>query len=309
MLTVTEITKSFNRKFALDAVSMQINKGEIFGLLGPNGAGKTTLIRIINQIIQQEKGTIRFDGKLMTEDHLRFIGYLPEERGLYKSMQVLDQLIFLAQIRGLNKADAKRNSLFWLEKFQVQDWSRKRIEELSKGMAQKIQFIASVLHEPDVLILDEPLSGFDPVNVELILNELKSFKEQGKTVILSTHNMRSVEEICDRAALIHQSKKIAEDSIWNLREAQKKGEFTIRFKGNMISFANALWTNFELIHKKEIGEMRFEATVKMRGVNKIDDLLKALMGQVEIEAVEERFPSMQEVFIALTQGEEVADEK
>ena len=309
MLTVTEITKSFNRKFALDAVSMQINKGEIFGLLGPNGAGKTTLIRIINQIIQQDKGSIRFDGKLMTEDHLRFIGYLPEERGLYKSMQVLGQLIFLAQIRGMNKADAKRNALYWLEKFQIQDWSKKRIEELSKGMAQKIQFIASVLHEPDVLILDEPLSGFDPVNVELILTELKSFKEQGKTVVLSTHNMRSVEEICDRAALIHQSKKITEDTIWNLREAQKRGEFTIRFKGNMISFANALWTGFELIDSKEIGEMRFETIVKMRGENKIDDLLKALLGRIEIEAVEERFPSMQEVFIELTQGKEAEDEK
>jgi ABC-2 type transport system ATP-binding protein len=309
MLKVTEITKSFNRKFALDAVFMQMNKGEIFGLLGPNGAGKTTLIRIINQIIQKDSGTIHFDGKLMTEEHLRFIGYLPEERGLYKTMRVLDQLIFLAQIRGLNYSDSKRNALHWLEKFDIQDWSKKRIEELSKGMAQKIQFIAALLHEPDVLILDEPLSGFDPVNVELILNELKSLKEQGRTIILSTHNMRSVEEICDRAALIHQSKKIAEDTIWNLREAQKKGEFTIRFKGNMIAFANALWIGFELIEKKEIGEMRYETTVKMRGGNKIDDLLKSLMGNVEIEAVEERYPSMQEVFIELTQRKEVENEK
>jgi ABC-2 type transport system ATP-binding protein len=309
MLKVTEITKSFNRKFALDTVSMQMNKGEIFGLLGPNGAGKTTLIRIINQIIQKDSGTIHFDGKLMTEEQLRFIGYLPEERGLYKTMRVLDQLIFLAQIRGLNYSDSKRNALHWLEKFDIQDWSKKRIEELSKGMAQKIQFIAALLHEPDVLILDEPLSGFDPVNVELILNELKSLKEQGRTIILSTHNMRSVEEICDRAALIHQSKKIAEDTIWNLREAQKKGEFTIRFKGNMIAFANALWIGFQLIEKKEIGEMRYETTVKMRGGNKIDDLLKSLMGNVEIEAVEERYPSMQEVFIELTQRKEVEDEK
>ena len=309
MLTVNEITKSFNRKFALDSVSLQINKGEIYGLLGPNGAGKTTLIRIINQIIQQEKGTIRFDGKLMTDVHLRLIGYLPEERGLYKTMRVLDQLIFLAQIRGLNSQDAKRNALFWLEKFQIQDWSKKRIEELSKGMAQKIQFIAAVLHEPDLLILDEPLSGFDPVNVDLILNELKSFKEQGKTIILSTHNMRSVEEICDRAALIHASRKIAEDTVWNLREAQKQGEFSLRFKGNMISFANALWTDFELIDNKEISHSRFETIVKMRRGNKIDDLLKALMGNVEIEAVEERFPSMQEVFIELTKEKEVEDEK
>jgi ABC-2 type transport system ATP-binding protein len=160
-----------------------------------------------------------------------------------------------------------------------------------------------------MLILDEPLSGFDPVNVELILNELKSFKEQGRTIVLSTHNMRSVEEICDRAALIHASKKIAEDTVWNLREAQKQGEFSIRFKGNMISFANSLWIDFELIDKKELSDSRFETIVKMRRGNKIDDLLKALMGNVEIEAVEERFPSMQEVFIELTKEKEVEDEK
>lgn len=305
MLTITDVSKSFNRKLALDAVSLQVQKGEIYGLLGPNGAGKTTLIRIINQIIAADKGTLRFDGKLMSNEHLRLIGYLPEERGLYKSMGVLEQLVFLAQLRGMSKENAVKSANFWLEKFDIKDWSKKRIEELSKGMAQKVQFIAAIVHEPDLLILDEPLSGFDPLNVELILNELKSLKSQGKTIILSTHNMRSVEEICDRAALIHHSKKLAEDSVWNLRAAQKSGEFSIRFSGNMIAFANALWTDFELIDKKELGDNRFLAVVKMRGNNQINDLLNALMGQIKIEAVEERIPTMQEVFMNLISGKEV----
>jgi ABC-2 type transport system ATP-binding protein len=305
MLAITDVSKSFNRKLALDAVSLHVQKGEIYGLLGPNGAGKTTLIRIINQIIEADKGTLRFDGKLMSNEHLRLIGYLPEERGLYKSMGVLEQLVFLAQLRGISKENAVKSANFWLEKFDIKDWSKKRIEELSKGMAQKVQFIAAIVHEPELLILDEPLSGFDPLNVELILNELKSLKSQGKTIILSTHNMRSVEEICDRAALIHQSKKLAEDSVWNLRAAQKSGEFSIRFSGNMIAFANALWTDFELIDKKELGDNRFLAVVKMRGSNQINDLLNALMGQIKIEAVEERIPTMQEVFMNLISGKEV----
>lgn len=299
MLEITDVSKSFNRKLALDAVSLHVQKGEIYGLLGPNGAGKTTLIRIINQIIEADKGTLRFDGKLMSNEHLRQIGYLPEERGLYKSMGVLEQLVFLAQLRGMSKENALKNANFWLEKLEIKDWSKKRIEELSKGMAQKVQFIAAIVHEPDLLILDEPLSGFDPLNVELILNELKTLKSQGKTIILSTHNMRSVEEICDRAALIHNSKKLAEDSVWNLRDSQKSGEFSIRFSGNMIAFANALWTDFELIDKKELGDGRFLAVVKMRGKNQINDLLNALMGQIKIEAVEERIPTMQEVFMNL----------
>jgi ABC-2 type transport system ATP-binding protein len=304
MLEIIEVSKSFNRKLALDAVSLKVEKGEIYGLLGPNGAGKTTLIRIINQIIEADKGTLRFDGKLMNAEHLRAIGYLPEERGLYKTMGVLEQLVFLAQLRGLSKDNARKNANFWLEKLAIVDWSKKRIEELSKGMAQKVQFIAALVHEPDLLILDEPLSGFDPLNVELILNELKALKTQGKTIILSTHNMRSVEEICDRAALIHHSKKLAEDSVWNLRDAQKSGEFTIRFSGSMIAFANALWTDFELIDKKELGDNRFLAVVKMRGKNQINDLLNALMGQIKIEAVEERIPTMQEVFMQLISGKE-----
>ncbi len=304
MLEITDVSKSFNRKLALDSISLKVNKGEIYGLLGPNGAGKTTLIRIINQIVLADKGLLRYDGKLMNEEHLRHIGYLPEERGLYKTMEVLEQLVFLARLRGMSKGSALKNANFWLDKFEIKDWSKKKIEELSKGMAQKVQFIAAIVHEPELLILDEPLSGFDPLNVELILKELKELKAQGKTIILSTHNMRSVEEICDRAALIHKSQKLAEDSVWNLREAQKNDEYIVRFSGNMIGFANALWTDFELIDKQELGDNRFHTVVKMRGQNKIDDLLNALMGQIKIEAVEERIPTMQEVFMNLINRKE-----
>jgi ABC-2 type transport system ATP-binding protein len=287
---------------------LHVNQGEIFGLLGPNGAGKTTLIRIINRIIEPDSGHVRINGDLMTQKHLSQIGYLPEERGLYKTMTVQDHAIFLARLRGLSKADANRLLDQWLEKFNIGDWRKKRIEELSKGMAQKVQFICTVLHEPKLLILDEPLSGFDPINVELIKQELIEMKAKGKTIILSTHNMKSVEEICDRAALIHQAKKIAEGSISELQEAKKAGIYAVKFRGNMIAFVNALWTGFEIIDKDILGDDRFVVRVKMRGDNSFEDLLKVLIGQVKIEAAWEVLPSMQDVFIDLVQGKkEVAD--
>ena len=308
MLEVKNISKSFYRKIALDDVSLHVNQGEIFGLLGPNGAGKTTLIRIINRIIETDSGHVRINGDLMTQKHLAQIGYLPEERGLYKTMTVQEHAVFLARLRGLSKADANRLLDQWLEKFNIGDWRKKRIEELSKGMAQKVQFICTVLHEPKLLILDEPLSGFDPINVELIKQELIEMKAKGKTIILSTHNMKSVEEICDRAALIHQAKKIAEGSISELQEAKKAGIYAVKFRGNMIAFVNALWTGFEVVDKDILGDDRFVVRVKMRGDNSFEDLLKVLIGQVKIEAAWEVLPSMQDVFIDLVQGKkEVAD--
>lgn len=308
MLEVKNISKSFYRKIALDDVSLHVNQGEIFGLLGPNGAGKTTLIRIINRIIEPDSGHVRINGDLMTQKHLAQIGYLPEERGLYKTMTVQEHAVFLARLRGLSKADANRLLDQWLEKFNIGDWRKKRVEELSKGMAQKVQFICTVLHEPKLLILDEPLSGFDPINVELIKQELIEMKAKGKTIILSTHNMKSVEEICDRAALIHQAKKIAEGSISELQEAKKAGIYAVKFRGNMIAFVNALWTGFEVVDKDILGDDRFVVRVKMRGDNSFEDLLKVLIGQVKIEAAWEVLPSMQDVFIDLVQGKkEVAD--
>jgi ABC-2 type transport system ATP-binding protein len=307
MLEIQNISKSFYRKVALDDVSLHIQTGEIFGLLGPNGAGKTTLIRIINRIIEPDKGHIRINGDIMTQQHLSMIGYLPEERGLYRTMTVEDHALFLGQLRGLSKKDVKTQLNYWLEKFEIKDWRKKRIEELSKGMAQKVQFICTVLHEPKLLILDEPLSGFDPVNVELIKQELIEMKAKGKTIILSTHNMKSVEEICDRAALIHQSKKIMEGRISEIQEERKTGNYAVKFRGSMIAFVNALWTGFELVDKEVLGDDKFIAHVKMRGDNNFEDLLRTLLGQVKIEAAWEVLPSMQDVFIDLVQPRKEAE--
>jgi ABC-2 type transport system ATP-binding protein len=309
MLEIKNINKSFYRKEALRDVSFRVNEGEVFGLLGPNGAGKSTLIRIINRIIEQDSGSIRIKGDLMTENDLRKIGYLPEERGLYRSMTVENHALFLARLKGLSKKDASTKINYWFDKFEMNDWRKKRIEELSKGMAQKIQFVCAVLHEPSILILDEPFSGFDPVNVELIKQTLLEFKLAGKTIILSTHNMKSVEEICDRAALINNSELIASGSISELREAKKNGIYAVRFKGNMISFVNALWTGFEIIDKDVLGDDRFEVRVKMRNDSSFEDLLKVLIGEVKIEAAWEVLPSMQDVFIDLVQPVKILDDE
>jgi ABC-2 type transport system ATP-binding protein len=303
MLEVQHVTKSFGRKAALSDISMEVIEGEIFGLLGPNGAGKTTLIRIINKILEQDSGVVRLNGEILTERHLAQIGYLPEERGLYRSMTVEAHALLLGQLRGLSTKQAQIQMDHWLEKFQITDWKKKRIEELSKGMAQKVQFICTVLHDPKLLILDEPLSGFDPVNIELIMHELREMKQAGKTIVLSTHNMKSVEEICDRAALIHQSKKILEGKVADLQQERKKGDYAVRFRGNMIAFVNALWTGFELVDKEILGDDRFIAKLKMRGENSFEDLLRALIGQVQIEAAWEVLPSMQDIFIEMVTTE------
>jgi ABC-2 type transport system ATP-binding protein len=306
MLELQHISKSFSKKIALDDISLHISKGAIFGLLGPNGAGKTTLIRIINRIIEQDQGVVRINGEILTEQHLPKIGYLPEERGLYRGMTVEAQALLLGQLRGLSAKQARIQLNYWLEKLQITDWRKKRIEELSKGMAQKVQFICTILHDPDILILDEPLSGFDPINMELILNELKYMKQNGKTIILSTHNMKSVEDICDRAALIHQSKKILEGKVKDIQYQQKKGEYMVRFRGNMIAFVNALWTGFELVANDMIGDDLYEAKIKMRGENSFEDLLRAIIGQVQIEAAWEILPSMQDIFIEMVNNRKEA---
>lgn len=301
ILDIRNISKSFFRKMALDNVSLTVQKGEILGIMGPNGAGKTTMIRIINRIVAADSGSVRFDGDIMTQRDLFHIGYLPEERGLYRSMTVEKHALFLARLRGLSKTDAQTKINYWFDRFEIDPWRKKRIEELSKGMAQKVQFVCTVLHEPKLLILDEPFSGFDPMNVELIKQELIEMKANGKTIMLSTHNMKSVEEICDRAVLINDARKVAEGSISDLRDAQKTGHYSIRFKGNMISFVNALWTGFELVDKRSLGDDRFEVVLAMRGESTFDDLLSVLIGQVKIEAAWESLPSMQDVFIKLVQ--------
>ena len=309
MLEVNQISKSFFRKEALQDVSLKVNTGEIYGVLGPNGAGKTTLIRVINRIVAPDSGHVRFQGDLMTEKHLKHIGYLPEERGMYKNMTVQDHAMFLGRLRGLNNTDAKQKVDYWFDKFSINDWRKKRIEELSKGMAQKVQFICAVLHEPKLLILDEPFSGFDPVNAEIIKNELLQMKHNGKTILLSTHNMKSVEEICDKAILINESRNVAEGTISELQSSIKTGLYSVKFRGNMIAFVNALWTGFEVIDKDILGDNRFRVIVKMRGDKKFDDLLRVLIGQVEIEGAEEIIPSMQDVFVDIVSNKKMVEDE
>jgi len=300
-ITIESISKSFYRKEALNDISMHVKQGEIFGLLGENGAGKTTLLRIINQIIYADRGYVRLNGELLNRQHLHNIGYMPEERGLYQSMTVEEHAFFLGKLRGMSKKNIQRNFNEYLEKFYISDWKKKRIEELSKGMAQKVQFICTVLHKPDFLFLDEPYSGFDPINIELIKNELVAMRKDGKTIVLSTHNMKSVEEICDRVALIHRSKKLVEDKVSVLRKQRKKDICVVRFSGNMLMFSTALWTGFEIVEAENLNNDVFEVTVKMRKNSNFNDLLNTLVGKVKIHEVREILPSMHDVFIDIVQ--------
>lgn len=308
MISIEDISKSFLHRQVLNAISFSIHEGEVLGLLGPNGAGKTTLMRIVNQIIVQDKGTVSFHDRLLREKDLIEIGYLPEERGLYPNMTVEKHILFLGKLRGLTKKEAADRLEYWLDKFEIQDWRKKRIEELSKGMAQKVQFIATVLHEPSVLILDEPFSGFDPINIELIRTELLQLKEKGCAIILSTHNMNNVEEICDRVVLMNKGKVVLQGKTRAIREQYKEGLYKISFTGNMIAFANALWVGYEIIDKVVHGTDNFTVFLKMRKENKINDLLSAIMQQVSITAVEEVLPGMESIFIRsiTTQKEETS---
>lgn len=303
MIEVAQVSKVFHQKIALDDVSFTISSGLVFGLIGPNGAGKTTLIRMLNQILSPSKGLISYKGSPLQANHVRSFGYLPEERGLYREMKVLEHLRFLGELRGLSKTEAKNAALLWLEKFNIGFWSNQKISALSKGMAQKIQFIGSVLHNPEVVILDEPLSGFDPINVELLLEEIKGFKADGKTVIFSTHNMKSVDELCDEVALIDRGKLVAKDRVSVLRSTHKTGYFKVRFRGSKMAFAHALWTWFELMTCDELSDGVFEAHIKCRGPYEFNDVFSRLSEAVKLELIEEQLPSMQEVFLKLVANE------
>lgn len=305
-MQINHIFKSFGSQNALTDVSIHsIEKGKIFGLLGPNGAGKTTLIRVINQILEPDSGTVEIEGKRMTQRDLYRIGYLPEERGLYKTMTVGSHLKFLAQLRGLNSKDAENKCSFWLDKLNISDWKSRKIEELSKGMSQKIQFIGSIIHDPEILILDEPMSGFDPINIQLITEIIEELKSMNRTILLSTHNMQSVESICDHVALINNSQKIMEDSVWNIRKSLTSDTYNVRYKGTRVAFATGLWIGFEIIEQKELGDDRHFARVKRRREYAINDLMTSLMTKIEIESIEEHYPSMQEIFVHLITNETV----
>lgn len=297
ILRAENIIKRYGTHTALNDVSISVKPQSIFGLLGPNGAGKTSLIRIINQITGPDDGKVFFEGQNLNPEHIGQIGYLPEERGLYKKMKVGEQAIYLARLKGMSKKDAIKNLQHWFEKFEISDWWNKKIEELSKGMAQKVQFIITVMHQPKLLILDEPFSGFDPINTELIKNEILRLKAEGTTIIFSTHNMGSVEEMCDHIALINNSQKILDGSVREIKKEYRTNEFEVEFNGNMIGFANALWVGAELLDKEQLDENTFKAKVKLIGNNNVNSLLQNLIPAVEIKGLKEIVPSMNDIFI------------
>lgn len=296
IISIRNITKNYANHRALDDVSMEIPLGSVFGLLGPNGAGKTSLIRIINQITMPDKGEIHFNGRLLHPEHVEEIGYLPEERGLYKKMEVGEHALYLARLKGMTKSQALKKLREWFIKFDMQAWWNKKVEELSKGMQQKVQFIVTVLHEPKLLILDEPFTGFDPINANLIKDELLRLKEQGCTIILSTHRMESVEELCTHIALINKSKKILEGPVRGIRQAYKTNTFRIEYTGSPIAFANNLWTGFELVDTKTEGDYNI-AVVKLLAGNSTNNLLQAVMPHCEVHAFNEIIPRMDQIFI------------
>ena len=302
ILSAKNIVKRYASHTALNDVSLEIPSQSIFGLLGPNGAGKTSLIRIINQITGPDSGELYFEGEKLTPKHIEQIGYLPEERGLYKKMEVGEQALYLAQLKGMKKAEAKKKLKQWFEKFEIDAWWNKKVEELSKGMQQKIQFIVTVLHEPKLLILDEPFSGFDPINANLIKNEILYLKKQGSTILFSTHNMGSVEELCDSIALINKSKKILDGSVKEIRKQFKSNIYEIEFAGNMMGFTNALWTGGELL-EHSVEDDYCKARVKLLGTTTSNELLQSILPAVKIQSFKEIVPSMNDIFIAKVNAE------
>ncbi len=305
LLVAEKITKKYQSHLALNEVSISVPEQSVFGLLGPNGAGKTSLIRIINQITGPDSGQIYFNGSPLAAKDVEQIGYLPEERGLYKKMQVGEQALYLAQLKGMEKQEAKTKLREWFAKFDISPWWNKKVEELSKGMAQKVQFIVTVLHEPKLLILDEPFSGFDPINANLVKSEILRLRENGATIVLSTHNMSSVEEICDHIALINQSNVVLSGAVKEIRNNFKEDVYQIQFKGNKIAFTNAMWTGGELLDSFEEDGIT-TAKIKLLNNTKTNDLLQAVIPHIEIVGLEEIIPSMSEIFIKKVQEKKEA---
>ena len=296
------ISKRFGEKVALDNLSVDIPKGKIFGLLGPNGAGKTTLIRIINRITIPSGGEILFDGHPITQSDVEKIGYLPEERGLYRKMEVGDQAMYLAQLKGMSAADARKELKRWFVRFGIQDWWKKKVEELSKGMAQKVQFITTVVHKPSLMILDEPFSGFDPVNAELIRKEILRLNEEGATIILSTHNMESVEELCDEIALLNKSRLVITGGVDEIRRRHGNNNIELIYAGER-GVENVEGVFKVLSDENNAG--RHTAVLSLGEGATSNDALKALLEEgVRVNSFKELIPRMNDIFIKLVTEEE-----
>ncbi len=294
LLNVKNICKSYVNHRALDNISIDIPRSSIFGLLGPNGAGKTTLIRIINQIINQDSGQILLHGTNINYDDIRKIGYMPEERGLYKKMKIGDFLLFMGKLKGLSRSESINSARDWFNNLEVSNWWNKNIEDLSKGMSQKLQFISTVLHNPDLIILDEPFSGFDPVNANLIKKNLLRLKDEGKTIIFSTHRMESVDELCDNLAMINKSKKILSGKINDIKSAYKSDIYKIKHLNKI----NDKISNFSVIDSKIVFDNIYESEIKLIKKISSSDLLRLLLSNsIEILEFKQKTPNMNDIFI------------
>jgi len=301
LLVANSVSKSFGDFKALNNVSISVPKGSIFGLLGPNGAGKTTLIRIINQITMPDEGQVLLDGSALKPSHISDIGYLPEERGLYKSMKVGEQALYLAQLKGLSKQEAKERLKYWFDKLDIGDWWNKKIQELSKGQAQKIQFIVTVLHRPKLLIFDEPFSGFDPINASLIKDEILQLRDEGATVIFSTHRMESVEELCDHIALIHKSNKVLDGKLTDIKRQYKTNTFEVGMqpqRENADAILKAISEKFE-VHPATFKNLNddLKLNIKLAANETSNDLLSFLTSKAEVHHFVEVVPSANDIFI------------
>lgn len=301
MLEIKNVSKSFSGHQALTDVSLTIPEGGIYGLLGPNGAGKTTLIRIINHITAPDTGEIYFDGHKLTQADVVNIGYLPEERGLYKKMKVGEQALFFARLKGLSKATATSELKKWFEKFEISDWWNKKVEELSKGMAQKVQFIVTVLHNPRLLIFDEPFSGFDPINANLLKNEMLQLRDRGTTIIFSTHNMGSVETLCDNITLINQSRNILSGNVEEIRKKEGEGRFTLTFSGDpnqlLKETENFIESHQIIIPERNIVDEKKQILLKLKPDVSFREVIRIANETVELESFTRALPSMDEIFI------------
>jgi ABC-2 type transport system ATP-binding protein len=299
-LSAKNVTKRYAHHVALDDVSLTIPEKSIYGLLGPNGAGKTTFIRIINQIINAEGGDISIFGEKLSQKHVGIIGYLPEERGLYKKLSVGDQLLYLAQLKGMSRNQALEKSKAWLKKFQITDWWGKKVEDLSKGMAQKVQFISTVMHEPRLIILDEPFSGFDPVNAQLITQEILELRNNGSTIIFSTHRMETVEDLCDHIALINKSKKIIEGPKKQVKDQYKSNTFVVDHHGSHFELAPDRYT---ILHQENLEGDLFSTTIQANNGIRANQLIRELIDKTELQSFREKIPTMADIFIDLVKGE------
>ena len=293
MLSVKNISKSYVSHKALDNVSIDINQSSIFGLLGPNGAGKTSLIRIINQIINQDEGNIYLEGRPINYDDVRKIGYMPEERGLYKKMKVGDFLLFMGKLKGLSRNKCIDSAKLWFDNLEVSNWWNKNIEDLSKGMSQKVQFISTVLHNPNLIILDEPFSGFDPVNANLVKSNLFRLKEEGKTIIFSTHRMESVDELCDHVAMINNSKKILDGDTEKIKMKYKSDNYIIVHDKKLKKEDN----NYSMVKTENLSDGIYESEVSLAKNKSYKQLFNSISGNTRIISFKEKIPNMNDIFI------------